>query len=85
MPRTKTFTEEEIKKRKNQSTQKTIQNHYKQYKINVRKEEFYIWTKYAESKGISVYAMVKQAVEAAVEKDGFTPDIPYSEIENSDQ
>lgn len=79
MPRTKTYTDDEARIRKNQSTQKTIQNYYKQYKLNIRKEEFYIWTKYADSKGISVYAMVKQAVEAAVEKDGFTPDIPYED------
>ena len=56
-----------------------LARNYKQYKLNIRKEEFYIWTKYAESKGISVYAMVKQAVEAAIEKDGFTPDIPYED------
>lgn len=58
-----------------------LERNYKQYKINVRKEQFYVWSKYAESKGLSVYAMIKEAIEKSIAADNFTPDVPYEESE----
>lgn len=85
MPRTKTFTEDELKQRQNKSVQKTLTNNYKQFRVNVKKSIYYEWEQYAKSKGMSMYALLHQFFSEAMEKDGFTPDIPYSEIENSDQ
>ena len=59
---------------RSQQTQK-----YHQYKINVRKEKFYIWSEYAKSKGLSMYALIQQVMDDTIAADGFTPEIPYEE------
>ena len=81
MPRTKTYTEEELKSRQNKSVQKTLVNNYKQFRVNVKKPTYYLWNEYAKSKGMSMYALLHQFFEEAIEKDGFTPDVPYDDAD----
>lgn len=81
MPRTKTFTDEEMKYRRSQNTQKTLANNYKQLRVNVKKPVYYVWNEYAKSKGMSLFAMVHKFFEDAIAADNFTPDVPYDESE----
>ena len=64
---------------RSQQTQKYLKLRYHQYKINVRKEKFYIWSEYAKSKGLSMYALIQQVMDDTIAADGFTPEIPYEE------
>lgn len=76
---TKKYTEEEAKERKKQSNKESLARNYKQFRVNVRKENYYLWSEYAKSKGTSLHAMLHQFFSEAIEKDGFTPDIPYED------
>ena len=64
---------------RSQQTQKYLKLRYHQYKINVRKEKFYIWSEYAKSKGLSMYALIQQVMDDAIAADGFVPEIPWEE------
>lgn len=64
---------------RSQQTQKYLKLKYHQYKINVRKEKFYVWSEYAKSKGLSMYALIQQIMDEAIAADGFVPEIPYEE------
>ena len=79
MARTKTFTEDEARIRKNQSSKDSLTKNYKPIRVNVKRENAYIWEQYAKSKGVSMYAMVHKLFAEAIEKDHFTPDIPYED------
>ena len=64
---------------RSQQTQKYLKLRYHQYKINVRKEKFYVWSEYAKSKGLSMYALIQQVMDEKIAADGFVPEIPWEE------
>lgn len=70
---------------RSQQTQKYLKLRYHQYKINVRKEKFYVWSEYAKSKGLSMYALIQQVMDEKIAAEGFVPEIPYEEtVEGSE-
>lgn len=58
---------------------KTLANNYRKLNVNVKKDKYEIWKQYAESKNLSLYALVNQLFDEAIEKDGFIPEKPTSE------
>lgn len=62
-----------------QQARKSLENNYRKLGVNVRKEKYEIWKQYAESKGLSMYALVNQLFEEAIERDGFIPEAPKTE------
>lgn len=69
----------ETKNAKTESAKKCLKENYGQLRITVRKEKLEVWKQYAESKGISITALVNQFFEQGIEKDGFIPEKPTSE------
>ena len=61
------------KKNATESKKKCLENNYHKLGVNVRKEKYEVWKQYAESKGLSMYALVNQLFDEAIEKDGFVP------------
>lgn len=59
---------------KTKGMSKTLANNYRKLNVNVKKDRYDIWKQYAESKGLSLYALVNQLFEEAIEKDGFVPE-----------
>lgn len=62
---------EENKKEKISTARRCLENNYKKLNVNVRKEKYEIWKAYAENKGLSMYALVNELFEKAIEADGF--------------
>ena len=58
---------------------KCHEKNYSQLRVNVRSDKLDVWKQYAASKGISLYALVNQFFDEAIEKDGFIPEKPTSE------
>lgn len=52
---------------------KCLQNNYKRAGINIRNEVYEEWQRYAESKGLSMRALIIESVEKAMKADGFDP------------
>ena len=70
---------------RSQQTQKYIKKTRHHYGMNVRNETFYVWSEYAKSKGVSLYALFHELMNDAIEAEGFVPEIPYEEtVEGSD-
>jgi len=55
------------------SSRKSLDKNYKALRVNVRKEKYEVWREYADSKGLSLYALVNQLFENAIEADGCVP------------
>lgn len=68
-----------MSKSNSESVKKCLKENYSQLRITVRKEKLEIWKQYAESKGISITALVNQFFEQGIEKDGFIPKETKSE------
>ena len=51
---------------------KCLEKNYKHVACNIRNEEYPVWQQYAESKNLSVRAMIIEAVHRAMTEDGFT-------------
>ena len=64
---------------RSQQTQKYIKKTRHHYGMNVRNETFYVWSEYAKSKGVSLYALFHELMNEAIAADGFVPEIPYEE------
>ena len=63
---------DEIQKKKSSArARKCLQNNYKKITANIRNELFEDWQKYAESKGLSIRALLIESVERAMKEDGF--------------
>ena len=69
----------EIKTTNAERVKKSHAQNYSQLRVNVRKEKLEIWKQYAASKNTSLYALVNQFFEDAMEKDGFVPEAPKTE------
>ena len=52
---------------------KCLKENYRQLRVNVRSDKLDVWKQYAASKGTSLYALVNQFFDEAIEKDGFIP------------
>ena len=52
-------------------TRKCLETNYKKLSVNVKSDKYEIWKKYAESKGLSMYALVNELFENAMKNDGF--------------
>lgn len=50
---------------------KCLTENYQKLRVNVRKEKLDQWKAYAESKGMSMYALVHEMFEKAMIADGF--------------
>ena len=59
------------KKKAADRAKKCLQNNYKRASINVRNEQYAVWQEYAESKGLSIRALIIESVERAMKEDGF--------------
>ena len=64
---------------RSQQTQKYVKKTRHHYGMNVRKETFYVWSEYAKSKGVSLYALFHELMNDAIAADGFVPEIPWEE------
>lgn len=62
--------------------QKCLDENYKKLRVNVRSEKLEQWKAYAESKGMSMYALVHKLFEDAMLADGFK--IADPEIKNEE-
>lgn len=54
--------------------QKCLSTSYKKVGVNVKVEKYEIWKKYADSKGLSMYAMITELIDTAIKNDGFVPE-----------
>lgn len=59
--------------------QKCLKENYKQLRVNVKSEKLEVWKEYAAFKGTSLYTLVNQFFEEAIEKDGFISESQKSE------
>lgn len=53
------------------TARKCLDATYKHLGVNVKSDKYEIWKKYAESKGLSMYALVNELFENAMKNDGF--------------
>lgn len=51
---------------------KNLAENYRKLNVNVKKSTYAIWKEYADSKGMSMYALVHQLFTEAMKKDGFS-------------
>lgn len=66
---------------RSQQTQKYIKKTRHHYGMNVRNETFYVWSEYAKSKGVSLYALFHELMNDAIEAEGFVPEISYEDFQ----
>lgn len=56
------------------TAKKCLENNYKHLGVNVKLEKYELWKKYAEFKGMSMYALVNELFDNAIKNDGFVPE-----------
>lgn len=61
--------------------QKCLDENYKKLRVNVKSERLEQWKAYAESKGMSMYALVHEMFEKAMIADGFKTADPEAKTE----
>ena len=61
--------------------QKCLNEKYKALRVNVKSEKMDQWKAYAESKGMSMYALVHEMFEKAMIADGFKAADPEAKTE----
>lgn len=65
---------DEKKTTNSERVKKCHEKNYGQLRVNVRNDKLDIWKQYAAYKGTSLYALVNQFFEEAIEKDNFIPE-----------
>ena len=77
------MSESEIKKssRNTKYVRKCLDANYKKLSVNVKVDTMDEWKAYAESKGMSMYALVHEMFEKAMIADGFKTADPESKPE----